>query len=334
MIIELSKNATDSNINKLISDLKRIGIKPYHVKTKSKNLIIAVGLKTSKDLEAHKIIKRSVYIEKPYQLISREYIGKKSIIDVGGVKIGGKKIVILAGSCSVESKKQIIENAKLVKKKGGSILRGGAFKPRTSPYSFQGLGKEGLKYLKMAKKVTGLPIVTEVIDSKDVKLVSKYSDMFQIGSRNMQNYSLLKEVGRTNKPVLLKRGFSATLNEFLLAAEYIASQGNQKIILCERGIRTFCTYTRNTLDLNIVPVIQELTHLPIIVDPSHGTGQRSLIGPLSKASVAEGADGLIIEVHQDPDKALTDKEQTISFNEFTELISELKNVAKAVNRTV
>jgi len=267
-------------------------------------------------------------------LYSRQHKKENTIINVNGIKIGSKEIPIIAGPCSVGNKKEIIEIAKAVKKSGAKFLRGGAFKPRTSPYAFQGLGEEGLRYLKEAREKTNLPIVTEVMDTRDVKLVEKYSDIIQIGARNMQNFNLLKEVGRSYKPILLKRGLSSTLKEFLMSAEYIISEGNQKVILCERGIRTFCTYTRNTLDLNIIPALKEQTHLPVIVDPSHATGVKDFVIPMSKAAVAAGADGLIIEVHTKPEKAISDKDQTLNIIQLKQLIKEVKPVAKAVGRTL
>ncbi|MGB9728306.1 MAG: 3-deoxy-7-phosphoheptulonate synthase [Thermoprotei archaeon] len=247
----------------------------------------------------------------------------KTVIDINGVRIGEKPIVI-AGPCSVESEEQVVQIAKFVKEHGASMLRGGAFKPRTSPYSFQGLGEKGLMYLKKASEITGLPIVTEVLDPRDVKLVEKYADMLQIGARNMQNFPLLKEVGRSFKPVLLKRGFGATIEELLSAAEYIMKEGNVNVILCERGIRTFETSTRFTLDIAAVPVLKELTHLPVIVDPSHAAGKRSLVPPLAKAALAAGADGIIVEVHQDPDHALSDGLQSLTLDGFKDMMEELK----------
>lgn len=333
MIIELKRGTQKSKIASVLLELRSLDIKPHHIKRKEGDIIIAIGLKKQLvPLLKNTSIKKIIEIKKPYQLISREYKKESSIISIGKVKIGGKKLIIIAGPCSVESEEQIIENAFQVKKFGGHILRGGAFKPRTSPYSFQGLGEEGLKYLKKASKKTGLPIITEVLDTKHVKMVEKYTDIFQIGSRNMQNFELLKAVGRSKKPVFLKRGFSATLQDFLMSAEYISSEGNMNVILCERGIRTFCEYTRNTLDLNIVPVIKQLTHLPIIVDPSHGTGRSDLVLPLSKAAIADGADGLMIEVHQSPEESVSDKEQAIDFAEFREVIKEVRKIAKAVDR--
>jgi 3-deoxy-7-phosphoheptulonate synthase len=266
--------------------------------------------------------------------VSRETKPDDTIVDVAGIKVGGTEIVIIAGPCAVESQEQLFDTARAVRKDGARILRGGAFKPRSSPYSFQGLGEEGLKLLSAIRTETGLPIVTEVMDTRQVELVGKYADMLQIGSRNMQNYPLLKEVGMTRKPILLKRGMMATIEEFLLAAEYILSQGNENVILCERGIRTFETSTRNTLDLSAVPMLKRLTHLPVIVDPSHGTGIRWMVPAMAKAAVAVGTDGLIMEVHYQPDKALCDGHQSLDLMEFTQLMKDLSRVACAVDREI
>lgn len=264
--------------------------------------------------------------------VSRDRKKENTLIDVNGSKIGGKEIIFIAGPCVVSGKEEIIEIAKSLKERGAHMLRGGAFKPRTSPYSFQGMGEEGLKCLAAARDETGLPIVTEVMDTRDVGLVSKYADILQIGARNMQNFSLLKEAGKTRIPILLKRGLSATLDEFMNAAEYILAGGNDDVILCERGIRTFNTYTRNTLDLSIIPALKEKTHLPVIVDPSHGTGVRNLVAPMSRAAVAAGCDGLIIEAHTDPEKAISDKDQTISVEGFGKLVEEVRKVAQSIGR--
>ena len=257
-----------------------------------------------------------------------------TIVDVKGIKFGSAEVVIIAGPCSVENREQMMETAKAVKSAGGVILRGGAFKPRSSPYNFQGLGEEGLKLLQETRSETGLPIVTEVMDTRMVDLVAGYADILQIGSRNMQNYPLLKEVGMLRKPVLLKRGMMATIEEFLLAAEYILNQGNEQVILCERGIRTFETSTRNTLDLGAVPMLKHLSHLPVIVDPSHGTGHRWMVPAMAKAAVAAGADGLIMEVHYKPEEALCDGHQSLSPDEFARLMTDLKKIAQAVGRDI
>lgn len=264
-------------------------------------------------------------ILQPFKLVSREFKPDDTIIKLNGVEIGQGEPIIIAGPCSVETEEQIIETARIVKESGAHLLRGGAFKPRTSPYTFQGLGEDGLKYLRRAKEETGLYIVTEVLDSNDVELVAEYADILQVGARNMQNYRLLKAVGKINKPVLLKRGMSATLNEFLMSAEYIMSEGNEQIILCERGIRTFVEYSRNTLDLNIVPAIRKISHLPIIVDPSHGTGRRDLIEPMSLAALAAGAHGLMVEVHPRPEESWSDAHQTLSPDEFSQLMIKINH---------
>ena len=257
-----------------------------------------------------------------------------TIVNIGGTKIGGTDIVVIAGPCAVESWEQIFETAMAVKSSGAKILRGGAFKPRSSPYSFQGLGEEGLKLLATIQKQTGLPLVTEVMDTRQVELVASYADMLQIGSRNMQNFPLLKEAGMCKKPILLKRGMMSTIEEFLLAAEYILNQGNNQVILCERGIRTFETATRNTLDLSAVPMLKRLTHLPVIVDPSHGTGLRWMVPSMSKAALAVGADGLIIEVHYKPEQALCDGNQSLSLDEFDRLMPDLQKIARAIGREI
>ncbi|MDX2442693.1 MAG: 3-deoxy-7-phosphoheptulonate synthase [Bacteroidales bacterium] len=257
-----------------------------------------------------------------------------TIVKVNGVDFGGSKVVIIAGPCAVESMEQLFETARSVESSGANLLRGGAFKPRSSPYSFQGLGEEGLKLLSQIRKETGLPVVTEAMDTRQVELVAEYADMIQIGSRNMQNFPLLKEAGMCGKPILLKRGMMATIEEFLFAAEYVLHHGNDQVILCERGIRTFETSTRNTLDLSAVPMLKQLTHLPVIVDPSHGTGVRWMVPAMAKAAVAVGADGLIMEVHYNPEEALCDGEQSLSLDEFTNLMSELPKIAEAVGRQI
>lgn len=266
--------------------------------------------------------------------VSHQHKPGNTVVDIGGVKIGAEDVVIIAGPCAVESNEQLEETAKAVKASGGKILRGGAFKPRKSPYSFQGLGEDGLKMLAAVRSETGLPVVTEVMDTRHVEMVSIYADMLQVGSRNMQNYPLLKEVGMLRKPVLLKRGMMATIEEFLLAAEYILNQGNDQVVLCERGIRTFEPSTRNTLDLGAVPLLKRYTRLPVIVDPSHGTGHRWMVPPMAKAAVAAGADGLIMEVHYKPDEALCDGYQSLDLNDFDILMHDLRKVALATGREV
>jgi len=266
--------------------------------------------------------------------VSRDSNPEDTIVNIKGVEVGGSEVVVIAGPCAVESHEQLFETAKAIKAGGAGILRGGAFKPRSSPYSFQGMGEDGLKLLSDIRKEFGLPVVTEVMDTRQVELVVSYADMIQIGSRNMQNYPLLKEAGMCKKPVLLKRGMMSTIEEFLLAAEYILNQGNEQVILCERGIRTFETSTRNTLDLSAVPMLKRLCHLPVIVDPSHGTGLRWMVPSMAKAAVAVGADGLIMEVHYKPEEALCDGQQSLSLNEFTQLMADLRKIAVAVGREI
>ena len=267
-----------------------------------------------------------------YKLVSREVKPDDSVVRVGGVPVGGPELAIVAGPCAVESREQLLTVARAVKAAGAQLLRGGAYKPRTSPYSFQGLGEEGLKLLAEAREATGLPVVTEALDSESVELAERYADAIQIGARNMQNFSLLKRVGRARKPVVLKRGMSATLEEFLMSAEYILAEGNYQVILCERGVRTFSDFSRNTLDLAIVPAVKRLSHLPILVDPSHGTGRREKVAPLSRAAAAVGADGLMIEVHHDPNRALSDGPQSITPEMFDELVRDLRQIAPVIGR--
>lgn len=286
------------------------------------------------NLERMSKIEQMIQDTQAFKLVSREFQKQDTIVKINDFGIGGKSIVVIAGPCSVENEKQVLETARSVKKSGAKLLRGGAFKPRTSVYSFQGLGEDGLKILSKAKEETGLPIVTEVMSCDKVKLVAKYADVLQIGARNMQNYDLLLEVGKTNKPILLKRGFNSTLKEFLLSAEYIISQGNSQIILCERGIRTFETMTRNTLDLSIIPLVKQLSHLPIIVDPSHATGRKELILPMTKAAVAAGADGIMVEVHPNPERALCDGKQSLYPQEFEHLMKEIKPIVKIIGRDI
>ncbi len=335
MIIVMKPRATEKSIERVVKKIEKTGMRVHVSKGTERTIIGAIGderLLQQQQLRSTEGVEKVMSVLKPYRLASREFHPENTIIDVGGVKIGGKKLVVMAGPCSVENRKQIITTAKLVKKTGVEILRGGAFKPRTSPYDFQGLGEDGLKLLAEARKLTGLKIVTEVMETEDVALVARYADILQIGARNMQNFKLLKAVGKIDKPILLKRGMSATLKEFLMSAEYIMSEGNHKVILCERGIRTFVEYTRNTLDLNIVPAIKKLSHLPVIVDPSHGTGEYEFVIPMSKAAIACGADGLMIEVHPNPEEAASDGDQSLIPKRFENLMREIKPIAKAVKR--
>ncbi|MFA4905294.1 MAG: 3-deoxy-7-phosphoheptulonate synthase [Candidatus Margulisiibacteriota bacterium] len=339
MIIIMKTGATESQINAVTDKLKKHGFGIHLSKGVERTVIGAIGDKRAIELDALALlpgVSEIVPIRKPYKLVSREFKTEDSVIKIdGGVRIGaGAPLCVIAGPCSVESRGQIMEIAEMVKNAGARALRGGAFKPRTSPYSFQGLGEEGLKFLVEARKKTGLPIVTEAMDTREVELVAKYSDVLQVGARNMQNFNLLKEVGKCGKPVLLKRGAGSTIEELLMSAEYILSEGNRKVILCERGIRTIETYTRNTLDLAAVPVIKKLSHLPVIVDPSHGTGKWDLVAPLALAAVAAGCDGLMIEVHPRPEEALSDGPQSLKPDTFAELMKQVSVVAKAVGRAL
>jgi 3-deoxy-7-phosphoheptulonate synthase len=326
MVVVMKADATREDILRVESFINSHQARAHISVGEERTIIGVIGYKHQvirEHLLALTGVEKVIRISKPYKLVSREFKPDNTIISLNGITIGGNKPVIIAGPCSVENEEQILLTARFIKKNGGHLLRGGAFKPRTSPYSFQGLGEEGLVLLKHAREETGLYIVTEVLEANNVPLVAEYADVLQIGARNMQNYELLKAVGRINKPVLLKRGMSAKLNEFLMSAEYIISEGNNQIILCERGIRTFVEYTRNTLDLNVVPVIKEISHLPIIVDPSHGTGRRDLVEPLSMASLAAGADGLIIEVHPSPEESWSDADQTLGFESFSKLMNRI-----------
>ncbi len=337
-IIVLKPGCTEDDIRHVVKRLESKGLKVHVSKGTERTIIGVIGdtSKISEDEEnairAIEVVENVMRIIKPYKLASREFHKEDTVIDVKGQQIGGKKIQVIAGPCSVENRSILLHIAEKVKEAGATFLRGGAFKPRTSPYSFQGLGEEGLQILKEASQQTGLPVVTEVMDPRDVEIVSRYADILQIGARNMQNFRLLLEVGQTDKPVLLKRGLSGTIKEWLMAAEYIMSRGNHKVILCERGIRTFETATRNTLDLSAVPVLKKLTHLPVIVDPSHGVGKWDLVLPMARAAVAAGADGLMIEVHSNPEEALSDGEQSIKPDLFKQLIHECRRVAEAIGR--
>ena len=337
MIIVLKPDITKKQYAHVLEKIKALGLKPMISKGTERTIIGVIGPEDAlrvQPLEIFPGIEKVMPVLKPYKLVSREFKPEASVIDVKGVKIGGKEIVVMAGPCSVESAHMVMATAKAVRTAGAKILRGGAFKPRSSPYSFQGLGKEGLEYLREAADATGMPVVTELLDPREIGLLERYADVLQIGARNMQNFELLKEAGQSKKPILLKRGLSATINEFLLAAEYILSQGNFNVIFCERGIRAFEDQTRFTLDLAAVPVIKKLSHLPVMVDPSHATGHWDLVAPMAKAAVACGADGLIIEVHANPEVALSDGQQSLKPKRFDTLMKELKGVAAAVNRTI
>ena len=338
MIIVLKPEISDKEIEHIIERVTKLGLKPMLSKGTERSIIGVIGpedILRSTPLEAFPGVERVMPVLAPYKLVSREFRKEDSVIDLGkGVKIGGQELVIIAGPCAVENYSSLYETAKAVKQAGAKALRGGAFKPRTSPYTFQGLGEEGLKHLKDVSDKLNLPIVTEVMDTRDVELVVRYADVLQVGARNMQNFNLLKEVGLTKKPVILKRGLSATVKEWLMSAEYILAGGNMGVILCERGIRTFEDSTRNTLDISSIPVVKKLSHLPVIVDPSHAAGRRDLIEPLAKAGIAAGCDGLIIEVHINPEEALSDGAQSLNPAGFEKIIAPLKAVAQAVGRRV
>lgn len=331
MVIVMQKDSTAIQLKKVVEHVEELGAKTHISRGEERTIVGIIGDKRNilkEQILALDGIEKVVSILQPYKLVGREFKRDNTIIHVNGIKIGYDKLVILAGPCSVESENQIIMAAKIVQNAGAKILRGGAFKPRTSPYSFQGHGEDGLRWLKKAKEETGLAIITEVMEANQVELVAKYVDILQIGARNMQNFNLLKAAGKIDKPILLKRGMSAQLTEFLMSAEYIMSEGNNQVILCERGIRTFVEYTRNTLDLNIVPAIKKISHLPIIVDPSHGTGRTDLVEPMSIAALAAGADGLMIEVHPNPENAWSDADQTLNPEQFLTLMHKVNHFIK------
>ncbi len=338
MIIVLKVDATKEQVKHIVDKVKKLGLKPWVSKGAERTIIGVIGAEDAIRLEPLEVfpgVEKVMPILKPYKLVSRDFKKENTVVDLGnGVKIGGEEIVVMAGPCSVEKEDLLIDIARSVKRSGAKILRGGAFKPRTSPYSFQGLGEEGLKFLKRAKEETGLLVATELMDLRNLELVERCADIIQIGARNMQNFDLLKGVGRSKKPILLKRGISNTIKEFLMSAEYILSEGNFNVILCERGIRTFEDATRFTLDISCVPIVKALSHLPCIVDPSHATGKWGLVPPCAMAAVAAGADGLIIEVHPNPEEALSDGTQSLYPQKFSELMDQLRKVAQAVGRTI
>ena len=335
MVIILKPKTKQEEIDKLTNELEGEGVKVNPVIGTDLIILGLVGDTSKIDalkIEANDIVEKVMHVQEPFKKANRLFHPDNSIVDVNGSQIGGNKLAMIAGPCSVESEEQLTFVAEEVKKLGANFLRGGAFKPRTSPYSFQGLKYDGLELLKIAREKTGLPIVTEIMSPYDIEIFERDVDVIQVGARNMQNFDLLNELGRTKKPILLKRGLSATIEEWLMSAEYIMAGGNENVILCERGIRTFETYTRNTLDLSAIPAVKKLSHLPVIVDPSHATGKRFMISPLAKAAVAVGADGLIIEVHNNPEKALCDGPQSIRPNDYETLVQELKAIAAAVGR--
>ncbi|MCJ7426419.1 MAG: 3-deoxy-7-phosphoheptulonate synthase [Dehalococcoidales bacterium] len=329
MLVVMKNDATEAQVKAVIKEIEKMGYRGVPMPGAQRTAICIVGNTGPVDDSGLLVlagVKEAVRVTKQYKLVSRETHPQPTTITIGDIKIGEGKPVIMAGPCAVESEEQALTIARLVKKSGAQVFRGGAFKPRTSPYSFQGLGEEGLKILAKVRDETGLPIVTEAIDNSSLELVDKYADIIQIGARNMHNYSLLRQAGHASKPVLLKRSFAATIEEWLMAAEYISSEGNSRVILCERGIRTFSDNTRNTLDLSAIPSVKQVSHLPIIVDPSHAAGKRDYVIPLSKGAIAVGADGLLVEVHHDPPHALSDGMQSLYPEQFDELMKEIKGL--------
>ena len=337
MIIVMAPNSTEEDLARVEDKVKKSGLGVHLSKGAERTIVGVIGdKKLIANLEMNMMpgVEKTVRITEKYKIVSREFHPDDTIIDVGGVKIGGDHLTVMAGPCAVESIEQLKEAAACVKAGGAQFLRGGAFKPRTSPYDFQGLAEKGLKMLREAADENGLKVVTEIVDKDDIDLIGAYADVYQVGARNMQNFQLLKALGKAKKPVMLKRGLSATIREWLNAAEYIAAGGNEEIILCERGIRTYETFTRNTLDLSAVAAIKELSHLPIIVDPSHGTGRWQMVRPMARAAIAAGADGLIIEVHPHPEVALSDGDQSLTPKNFNLLMEEVKSVGKLMGKTL
>jgi 3-deoxy-7-phosphoheptulonate synthase len=337
MIIIMKHKASQNQIEAVKTRIEKMGCKIHLSQGEEQTILGVIGdvrLVDDEQIGRMDGVDRLVRILRPFKLSSREFHPKDTVIKVGRIKIGGNQIVVMSGPCAVENREQLMETALAVKNAGAHLLRGGAFKPRSSPYSFQGLGEEGLRLLAEARELTGLPVVTEVMEPQMVPMVAEYADVIQIGTRNMQNYSLLQAVGKINHPILLKRGMMSTIEELLMSAEYILSNGNENVMLCERGIRTFEPYTRNTLDISAVPVLKQLSHLPVIVDPSHATGKWDLVDPVSRASIAAGADGLIIEVHPRPEEALSDGAQSLKPEKFKNLMNALKPIAEAVGRSL
>jgi 3-deoxy-7-phosphoheptulonate synthase len=338
MLVVMQNQATQADIDRVVKTIEEMGYSARPMPGETRTTIGLVGNDGRVDgsrVEALPGVAEIIHVSKPYKQVSREWKAPNTIVTIApGVSFGGTDIVIIAGPCSVESEDQIIKAARAVRDAGATALRGGAFKPRSSPYSFQGLGKPGLELLALARQETGLPIVTEALDEEGAQLVAEYADCIQIGARNMQNYSLLRAVGRMNKPVLLKRGMAATITDLLMSAEYILAEGNGQVILCERGIRSFDTMTRNLFDVTAIPIVQRLSHLPMIADPSHGTGLRDKVIPMARAAVAAGADGVLVEVHPDPDHALSDGGQSLFPDQFARLVTELRAITSAIGRSV
>ena len=335
MFVAMKPHATQAEFEAVVEKIRALGLTPHPITGTERKVVAVIGNTASGDPDDFSTlpgVAEALRVSQPFKLVSREVREEDTVVDVGGIKVGGRPVVVMAGPCSVESKEQILETAQAVKRAGARFLRGGAYKPRTSPYEFQGLREEGLKLLALAREQTGLKVVTEVMSTETVPLVADYADVLQVGARNMQNYSLLERLGTAGKPVMLKRGLSATIREWLMAAEYIVAKGNPQVMLCERGIRTFETMTRNTLDINAVPVVKALSHLPVIVDPSHGIGIRRHVPAIARAGVAAGADGLIVEVHPRPEKALSDGYQSLTIEEFEALMRQVAVIAGATGR--
>ncbi len=336
MVVVMRERASEMQVAQVIAQLVEFGM-DVHRSTGASRIVLGVvgaGKVDPRFIEMMDGVHEVLRITEPYKLASRTFKPADTIFTIGEVRFGGDEVIVMAGPCSAESETQVHQTAAAVKRAGAKVLRGGAFKPRTSPYTFQGLGEEGLRLLRSAANAHDLKLVTEVMDISQIELIDNYTDLFQLGARNMQNYTLLRELGRTRKPVLLKRGISATIEEWLLSAEYVLAGGNTNVVLCERGIRTFETYTRNTLDISAIPIVKQLCHLPVFVDPSHGTGRRDKVAPMARAAVAAGADGLIIEVHCDPDHALSDGAQSLFPAQFDRLMAELRIIAPAIGRSI
>ncbi|MDT8395722.1 MAG: 3-deoxy-7-phosphoheptulonate synthase [bacterium] len=335
MIIVLKPGSTQKDVDHITQKLNERGLKVHISQGEERTIIGAIGderILRETSLAAYQAVEKVLPILKPFKLASRDFRKENTVIKVGDVTIGGNAVIVIGGPCSVETRDGLLKVARSVKASGGHLLRGGAFKPRSSPYAFQGLGEEGLKYLAEAREETGLGVVTELMDPRDAELVGRYADIIQIGARNMSNFTLLKEVGKLKKPILLKRGLSSTVKEWLMSAEYILDEGNREIILCERGVRTFETETRNTLDLSCVPLVKSMSHLPIIVDPSHAVGRADLVAPMCMAALAAGTDGLLIEVHENPEEAFCDGPQSLRLEQFAELMDSLRSLASALGR--
>jgi len=336
MVVVMKERASGEQVERIIAHLVELGM-DVHRSTGASRVVLGVvgsGKVDPRLIEMMEGVHEVLRITEPYKLASRTFKPEDTVFTVGDVRIGGDEVIVMAGPCSAENESQVNTTAAAVKRAGAKVLRGGAFKPRSSPYSFQGLGEEGLRLLRSAASTHDLKLVTEVMDISQIEVIDRYADIFQVGARNMQNFTLLRELGRARKPVLLKRGISATIEEWLLSAEYVLAGGNTEVILCERGIRTFETYTRNTLDISAIPIVKQLSHLPVFVDPSHGTGRRDKVAPMARAAVAAGADGLIIEVHCDPDHAMSDGAQSLFPGQFDRLMAELRIIAPAIGRSI